>query len=61
MKHKHSSNFPNHKKLMDALVESCNKFFGKRIYCLQLSCLNYKLGREVLPFENLGCFWILLP
>ena len=30
-------------------------------FCFQLSILNCKLGRDILPSENLCYFWILLP
>ena len=60
MKHIYSSNFPNHKNLIDMLVQNYNTFFGTKIDCLRLSCLNYKLGKDILPFENLCCFCILL-
>ena len=45
MKHKLSINFPNHKNLMDMLVQTYDTFFGSKICCFRLSCLNYKLGK----------------
>ena len=32
MKNKHLSNFPDHKNLMDMLVQAYNMFFGNKIY-----------------------------
>ena len=61
MKYQHLSNFPNYKNLMDMLIQTYNTFFGNKIYCFQLSCLNYKLGKDILSFQNLCCFWILFP
>ena len=43
------------------LVHTDNTFFGNEIYCFRLCCLNYKLGKDILPFKNLCSFWILMP
>ena len=60
MKYKHSSNFSNHKNLMDMLVQTYNTFFENKIYCFRLSYFSYKLGKDILPFEKVCCFSILV-
>ena len=42
---------------MDMLVQTYNTFFGNKTNCFRLSCLSYKLRKDILPFENHAIFF----
>ena len=37
---------------MDMLLQTYNTFFGNKIYCLRLSCLNYKFRKDILLLKT---------